>query len=72
MKAKDILNYLEHRSVEFEFYGDVEIEITGFSTRGRVAGNTVLWAEDGRLPVHGLTCPILLITPDRLEVEPCV
>lgn len=72
MKAKDILNYLEHRNVEFEFYGDMEIEITGFSTRGRVAGNTVLWAEDGRLPVHGLTCPVLLITPDRLEVEPCV
>lgn len=72
MKAKDILKHLERRNIEFEFYGDEELEITGFSTRSRVARNTVLWAEDGRLPIHELTCPVLVITPDRFEVESCV
>lgn len=69
MQIKDILDFLSEKQISFEFRGDKNLEVAGFSTLKNYRLNTVTWAKNELAYEFDFTDKLLVIAQQGLNVE---
>lgn len=59
--AKDILDYLESESMVFQFRGDLQVLVEGFSSAANYKENTVTWFKTSQVKGNNKKEPIALV-----------
>lgn len=69
MLIRDILDFLRGREIPFEFRGDKNIEVVGFSTLKNYKSNTVTWAKNELAYEFDFAEKLLVIAQEGLNIE---
>lgn len=69
MLIEDILRFLKEKEIPFEFRGDKNVEVAGFSTLKNYKSNTVTWAKNELAYEFGFAEKLLVIAQEGLNIE---